>query len=126
MLSRFAPTMSGVMKLACGNVKVFKPLLTKIMPSVSASATALLRTTLAFTMAKGSDGANVLPQEAWIVGNMRYSHHQGRNKSVQAITELAAKYDIETQYLEKVYEDTEDAVLVHWEVKEIPKEEDMV
>ena len=35
-------------------------------------------------------------------------------------------YDIETQYLEKVYEDTEDAVWVHWEVKEMPKEEDMV
>ena len=30
-------------------------------------------------------------------------------------------YDIETQYLEKVYEDTEDAVLVHWEVKEMPE-----
>lgn len=30
-------------------------------------------------------------------------------------------YDIETQYIEKVYEDTEDAVLVHWEVKEIPE-----
>jgi hypothetical protein len=30
-------------------------------------------------------------------------------------------YDIETQYIEKVLEDTEDAVLVHWEVKEIPE-----
>lgn len=99
MLSRFAPTMSGVMKLACGNVKAFKPLLTKVMPAISSSATALLRTTLAFTMAKGSDGSNVLPQEAWVVGNMRYSHHQGRDASVKAITELAAKYDIETTVL---------------------------
>lgn len=99
MLSRFAPTMGGVMKLACGNVKLFKPLLTKVMPMISSSATALLRTTLAFTMAKGSDGANVLPQEAWVVGNMRYSHHQGRDASVKAITELAAKYDIETTVL---------------------------
>lgn len=99
MLSRFAPTMDGVMKLACGNAKVFKPLLIKVMPAISASATALLRTTLAFTMAKGSDGANVLPQEAWVVGNMRYSHHQGREMSVKAITELAAKYDIETTVL---------------------------
>ena len=34
------------------------------------------------------------------------------------------EYDIETQYIERVYEDTEDAILVHWEVKEIeiPKE----
>lgn len=27
------------------------------------------------------------------------------------------EYDIETQYLEKVYEDTEDAILVHWEAR---------
>ena len=99
MLSRFAPTMSGVMKMACGNVKLFKPLLTKVMPMISSSATALLRTTLACTMAKGSDGANVLPQEAWVVGNMRYSHHQGRDASIKAITDLAAKYDIETTVL---------------------------
>lgn len=28
------------------------------------------------------------------------------------------EYDIETQYLERRYEDTDDAVLVHWEVRE--------
>ena len=27
-------------------------------------------------------------------------------------------YDGETQYLEKVYEDTEEAILVHWEIRE--------
>ena len=47
-------------------------------------------------MSKGSDGANVIPQEAWVVGNMRYSHHQGKKSSVDAITALAKKYDIET------------------------------
>ena len=99
MLRRFAPTMKGVMKLACGNVALFRPLLTKIMPAISPSAAALLRTTLAFTMAKGSDGTNVLPQEAWIVGNMRYSHHQGRYASIEAVTKLAAKYDIEVSII---------------------------
>lgn len=100
MLSRFAPTMSGIMKTACGNVKTFKPLLEKVMPTISPSAAALLRTTLAFTQAKGSDGSNVIPQEAYVVGNMRYSHHQGRDGSVNAITELAKKYDIETEILD--------------------------
>ncbi len=96
MLSRFAPTMSGVMKTACSNVNVFSPALKKIMPMISPSGAALLRTTLAFTMAKGSDGTNVIPQEAWVVGNMRFSHHQGKKSSVDAITALAKKYDIET------------------------------
>ena len=56
----------------------------------------MLKTTLAFTMAKGSDGSNVLPQEAWVMGNMRYSHHQGGPASIEAVGRLAAKYDIET------------------------------
>lgn len=96
MLSRFAPTMSGVMKAACGNVNAFKPVLKKVMPAISPAGAALLRTTLAFTMSKGSDGTNVIPQEAWVVGNMRFSHHQGKKASVDAITALAKKYDIET------------------------------
>ena len=95
-LSRFAPTMSGVMKVACGNVNVFEPVLKKVMPMISPSGAALLRTTLAFTMSKGSDGSNVIPQEAWVIGNMRASHHQGKKASIDAITALAKKYDIET------------------------------
>ena len=96
MLSRFAPTMSGIMKTACGNVNTFKPVLKKVMPMISPAGAAMLRTTLAFTMSKGSDGANVIPQEAWVVGNMRFSHHQGKKASIDAITALAKKYDIET------------------------------
>ncbi len=96
MLSRFAPTMSGVMKTACSNVDTFKPILKKVMPMISPAGAALLRTTLAFTMSKGSDGTNVIPQQAWVVGNMRFSHHQGKRASIAAITALAKKYDIET------------------------------
>ena len=96
MLTRFSPTMSGVMKMACGNVNAFEPVLKKVMPMISPAGAALLRTTLAFTMAKGSDGTNVIPQEAWVVGNMRFSHHQGKKASIEAIANLAKKYVIET------------------------------
>lgn len=100
MLSRFAPTMSGIMKTACGNVNAFRPVLQKVMPMISPAGAAMLRTTLAFTMSKGSDGANVIPQEAWVVGNMRFSHHQGKKSSVDAITALAKKYDIEVEIID--------------------------
>ena len=100
MLSRFSPTMSGIMKTACSNVNAFKPVLKKVMPMISPAGAALLRTTLAFTMSKGSEGANVIPQEAWVVGNMRFSHHQGKKASVDAITALAKKYDLEPVILD--------------------------
>ena len=100
MFSRLAPTMTGGMKLLCGNLQFFGGLMTKVMPSVSPAASALLRTTLAFTMAQGSAGTNVLPQEAWVIGNLRFSHHQGGPESIAAVRRLAAKYGVETEVLE--------------------------
>ena len=91
---------AGAMGFLFRNIRAFKPLLTKIMPSVSNAAGAMLKTTLAFTMAGGSQGANVLPQEAWVVGNMRYSHHQGQQGSLEAVRKLAEKYDVEMEILD--------------------------
>lgn len=98
-LKSLSASMSGPMKLFLGHPTLFAPLLSRVMPSVSSAAGAMLKTTVAFTMAAGSEGTNVLPQEAWVVGNMRYSHHQGGKNSIEAITRLAKKYDIETVVL---------------------------
>ena len=100
MFEKLASTMGQPLKFILGHPKFFKPLLKKVMPMVSDAAGAMLGTTLAFTMAGGSEGANVLPQEAWVIGNMRYSHHQGRDDSIAAVRKLAEKYDIETIVLD--------------------------
>lgn len=100
MFSGIADGMTGYLKLILGNSRKFAPLLAKILPSVSPAAGAMVQTTVAFTMAGGSEGANVLPHEAWVVGNMRYSHHQGGEASIRAISDLAKKYDIETVVLD--------------------------
>ena len=94
----------GALGFLFRNVRAFKPLLTKLLPSVSNAAGAMLKTTLAFTMAGGSQGTNVLPQEAWVIGNMRYSHHQGQQASFAAIRELAKKYDVEMEVLDPGFE----------------------
>ena len=100
MFSGISEHMTGYMKLILGNSRKFAPVLAKILPSVSPAAGAMVQTTIAFTMAGGSEGANVLPNEAWVVGNMRYSHHQGGKASIKAITDLAKKYGIETVVLD--------------------------
>lgn len=100
MFKTLASKMSQPLKFVLGHPGLFKPVLLKVIPLVSGAAGAMLKTTLAFTQAKGSEGANVLPQEAYVVGNMRYSHHQGREASIAAVTELAKKFDIETEVLE--------------------------
>lgn len=102
MFRRMAPNMDFGMKLIFANLWLFEPLLVKLLPVISSAGGAMIRTTLAFTMAKGADGLNVLPQEAYVTGNMRFIHHQANEESIQLVTEIAKKYDIET---EVIYQD---------------------
>ena len=95
MFRRVTPNMNFGMKVIFSNLWLFKGLLIKLLPSISAAAGAMLKTTLAFTTAKGSDGLNVLPQEAYVTGNMRFIPHQDAKESIDLVTKFAAKYDIE-------------------------------
>ncbi len=101
MFRRVAPNMDFGMKLVFANMWLFKPLLKALLPSISSVAGAMLHTTLAFTMAKGSEGLNVLPQEAWVTGNMRFIPHQPTDESIDLIASIAKKYDIETEVIYK-------------------------
>ncbi len=102
MFRRLTPNMSFGLRLVMANLWLFEGLLVKLLPSISSAAGAMIRTTLAFTTAKGSDGLNVLPQEAYVTGNMRFIHHQPNEESLAILSKLAAKYDIET---EVIYQD---------------------
>ena len=99
LLKRMAPNSDFGMRLLFANVSLFKPLLLKVMPAVSPVAGAMLHTTLAFTMAKGSNGANVLPQEASVIANMRFIQHQPNEESIRLVSQIAKKYDIETEVI---------------------------
>ena len=100
MLRELSKTMRGPMRLLLSHPRLFSPLLCRVMPAVSSTAGAMLQTTIAFTMASGSGGTNVLPSEAWIVGNMRYSHHEGKEHSIEAVRRLAKRYGVETEVLQ--------------------------
>ena len=101
MFRRLAPYVRFPMNIVYGHPGLFHSILEIIMPKLSGTPRALVQTTIAFTMASGSEGYNVIPAEAYVVGNMRTSHHQKFKESFNAISELAAKYDIETEILEE-------------------------
>lgn len=101
MFNRLAPNMNFGMKVIFANMWLFESILKKLLPSISSAAGAMIQTTLAFTMAKGSDGLNVLPQEAWVTGNMRFIPHQDDKESIALISEVAKKYNIETEVIYK-------------------------
>ena len=101
MFRRMAPNMVFYMKMIFANMWLFEGLLSKILSSISAPVGAMIQTTLAFTKAKGSEGFNVLPQEAWVTGNMRFIPHQDSDESIALVSKIAKKYDIETEVIYK-------------------------
>ncbi len=99
MFRRMAPAAKGYMKFVLRNSKKLEPVLIKVLPKISTDAGAMVKTTIAFTMAQGSAASNVLPQEAWVAGNMRVSHHQGCEKSIEAVKRIAKKYGITVEVI---------------------------
>ena len=92
-----APYANFPLKLVFGNMWLFKPILLKVMPAISAQGGAMLKTTIAFTMQKGSDVYNVMPQEATLGANMRFIPHQGMEESLAIIRQKAKKHDLEVE-----------------------------
>lgn len=99
MFTRLAPYAAFPLRLVLGNLWLFKPLLKKVLPAISPQAAAMLQTTVGFTMQKGSEGYNVIPQEAWVTANLRFIPHQKSRDSIHVLEHLAAKYGLETEVL---------------------------
>lgn len=99
MFRRLSPKMGFGMRLVFSNLWLFSPLLKKLMPSISPAGAAMLQTTCAFTTAAGAEGLNVLPQTAYVTANLRFMPHQSNDESIAMLTEIAKKYNLETEVI---------------------------
>ena len=99
MFSAMAPSFPFPLRLVLGNVKLFKPLLMALMPVVSPFGEAVMATTCCFTMMKGSDAANVIPKEPYLVANLRTSVHQNCQQSLAVLKKYVDKHDLELEVL---------------------------
>ena len=113
LFEQLAPYAPFYMKLLFCNMWLFRPLLIRALPMISAQAGAMLQTTIAFTMLKGSDAYNVLPQEAVLGANMRFIPHQGMEPSLQIVRRIAKKHQIDVEVFHAV--DASRSVDIHGE-----------
>ncbi len=90
-----APAMSFPMRYLFGNMWLFKPLITFLLPRINPFGRALLSTTIAFTMQKGSDAENVIPSDAYVMANLRIHPIQNIEDTYNVLNKIAQKYDIE-------------------------------
>ena len=100
MLKKLAPSLPFSTRLLFGNLWLTEPLITWLFPKISAYGEALLKTTCCFTMCSGSDAPNVIPDEAYVIANLRTSAHQGVEDSLNVLKKLGEKYDLDFQLLE--------------------------
>ena len=99
MFKALTPYAPFGLRMLFGNMWLFKPLLTALMPSLSSQAGAMLKTTVAFTMQSGSKAYNVIPQQATLGANMRFIPHQGEKQSIEIIRKLAQRHGLETEVI---------------------------
>ena len=99
MFRTLAPYASFPLRLVFSNLWLFRPVLLRVLPMISPQADAMLKTTVAFTMQKGSDAFNVLPQKATLGINARFIPHQGMEESLAILRKLAEKYDLEMEVM---------------------------
>lgn len=94
MLAQFAKAVKPVYAPFVKRAYMFAPLAAKIVPSLSGQLNAFLQTTMVFTMAKGSDASNNIPDSAWVLANLRYSPQEGGDACMKKLEKVAKKYDI--------------------------------
>ena len=100
MFQKLTPYSPFAYRLLFGNLWLFGGLLKAVMPMVSAQAAAMMRTSIAFTMASGSEARNVIPQEASVVANLRFIPHQGKEESFAILEKLASKHGLEMEIMD--------------------------
>ncbi len=98
MLRRIAPTMKFSTRFFYANLWLFKPLLERVLPEVNPNFSAMSRNTIAFTRMQGSNGNNILPQEAWVNANIRLLGNSDPAESVAKVAAVAKKFGVEPEY----------------------------
>lgn len=99
MFRQMAPAFSFPLRFLLGNLWLTKPLVMAAMPLVSPFGEALMATTCCFTMMRGSDAANVIPKEPYLIANLRTSVHQNCEESLAVLKKYGKKYDLEFEVL---------------------------
>lgn len=99
MFRRMAPSFGFGLRFLLGNLWLFRPLVIALMPLVSPFGEAVLSTTCCFTMMHGSEAANVIPKEPYLVANLRTAVHQNCRESLAVLEKMAAKHDLQIEVL---------------------------
>lgn len=90
---------SFVYKVIFSNIKIFLPVLDLICKKSGGELNALMRTTVAFTQAQGSQASNVIPPSASFVSNMRLNPADNIENSLKYINKTINDKNVEVSLI---------------------------
>lgn len=108
MLRSLSDGLTGGLKFVTKNIDMLSGLVVALLPKLTPLGGALFGTTMTFTMSGGSAAPNVIPQEAYVIANLRFSPNDKSAKCFKKLEKIAKKYDLETEVL--TYRDASPAV----------------
>ncbi|MDR2648070.1 MAG: M20/M25/M40 family metallo-hydrolase [Oscillospiraceae bacterium] len=97
MVKGFGDALNGPSGFLLKHASIFKPLIAKIAPKISPTVNALFASVVTFTMAQGSLLPNVIPNEAFIIANLRHATHANLARARRIFEKLAKKHDVECE-----------------------------
>ena len=92
----FKPILRPIIRHAYGLV----PLVTALVPAVAGQVNAFVQSNMVFTMAQGAKVGNNIPDNAYMVANVRYSHQEGKAEVLPKLQKIAAKYNVQVEVLD--------------------------
>lgn len=95
MLNNLAPYSTFLYRMIFSNLWLFTPVLSLITKKQGGELNAMMRTTVAFTMAEGSQGANVLPSSGSLILNLRLLEGDSKASAMAHIKQLVKNDSIE-------------------------------
>ena len=92
----FKPVLRPVVRIA----HRFIPLVTALAPKLSGQINAFVQSNMVFTMAQGAKVGNNIPDNAYMVANVRYSHQEGKDKVLPKLQKIADKFKVQVEVLD--------------------------
>ncbi|MEG2540955.1 MAG: M20/M25/M40 family metallo-hydrolase [Clostridia bacterium] len=99
MLIELSTGLSGALKFVTKHINIFGGLVCKVLPKLTPMGGALFGTTMTFTMSGGAAAPNIIPQEAYVIANLRFAPGDEKSDCIEKLGEIAQKYDIEMEVL---------------------------
>lgn len=99
MLCGAGDALIAPLKFLCKLVPLNGWWLAKLVPKITSYGVALFQTSMVFTMSQGSVAPNVIPQEASVVANLRFSPTDKSQDCFKKLEKLAQKFDLEMEVL---------------------------